>query len=92
MCSFFILFLCFYIYSIRFFKVRIRPDKSGVVTDGIKHSLNPFDEIAVEEAVRMREKKWATDILAVSVGPPASQVIYTIRILVYFVIFSILMH
>ena len=58
-----------------FFKVRIRPDKMGVVTDGIKHSLNPFDEIAVEEAVRMREKKWATDILAVSVGPPASQVI-----------------
>lgn len=62
------------LYFVTIFKVRVRPDKSGIVTDGIKHSLNPFDEIAVEEAVRMREKKWATDILAVSVGPQTSQV------------------
>jgi len=38
-------------------KIRVRPDKMGVVTDGVKHSMNPFDEIAVEEAVRMKEKK-----------------------------------
>ncbi len=35
-------------------KIRVRPDKKGVVTDGVKHSMNPFDEIAVEEAVRMK--------------------------------------
>ena len=33
-------------------KIRVRPDKLGVVTEGIKHSMNPFDEIAVEEAIR----------------------------------------
>ncbi|KOB64517.1 Electron-transfer-flavoprotein beta polypeptide, partial [Operophtera brumata] len=41
--------------------VRVKPDKSGVVTDGVKHSMNPFDEIAVEEAVRMKEKKLASE-------------------------------
>ncbi|KOB65729.1 Electron-transfer-flavoprotein beta polypeptide, partial [Operophtera brumata] len=35
-------------------KVRVKPDKSGVVTDGVKHSMNPFDEIAVEEAETLR--------------------------------------
>ncbi|KAH7636957.1 electron transfer flavoprotein beta subunit [Dermatophagoides farinae] len=54
-------------------KIRIRPDNKGVVTQGVKHSLNPFDEIAVEEAVRMKEKKMAKEILAVSIGPQASQ-------------------
>lgn len=44
-----------------------------MVTQGVKHSLNPFDEIAVEEAVRMKEKKLASEIIAVSVGPAASQ-------------------
>lgn len=38
-------------------KIRVKPDKTGVVTDGVKHSMNPFDEIAVEEAVRLKEKK-----------------------------------
>jgi len=38
-------------------KIRVKPDKTGVVTDGIKHSMNPFDEIAIEEAVKMKEKK-----------------------------------
>lgn len=52
----------------------MKPDRSGVVTDGVKHSMNPFDEIAVEEAMRMKEKKWAADVLAVSCGPTASQV------------------
>jgi len=41
----------------------------GVVTEGVKHSMNPFDEIAVEEAVRLKEKKLATEIIAVSCGP-----------------------
>jgi len=54
-------------------KVRVKPDKSGVVTDGVKHSLNPFDEIAVEEAVRLKEKKLASEIIAVSCGPAACQ-------------------
>lgn len=57
-----------------FFQIRVKPDKSGVVTDGVKHSMNPFDEIAVEEAVRMKEKKLATEIIAVSCGPPQAQV------------------
>lgn len=51
----------------------MKPDKTGVVTDGVKHSLNPFDEIAVEEAVRMKEKKIASEIIAVSCGPAACQ-------------------
>lgn len=58
-------------------KVRVKPDKTGVVTDGVKHSMNPFDEIAVEEAVRMKEKKIASEIIAVSCGP--TQVQETLR-------------
>jgi len=54
-------------------KIRVRPDKSGVVTEGVKHSMNPFDEIAVEEAVRMKEKKIASEIVAVSCGPTQCQ-------------------
>lgn len=54
-------------------KVRVKPDKTGVVTDGVKHSMNPFDEIAVEEAVRMKEKKLASEIIAVSCGPTQAQ-------------------
>lgn len=44
-----------------------------MVTDGIKHSMNPFDEIAIEEAVRMKEKKIAQEVIAVSCGPAQSQ-------------------
>lgn len=51
-------------------KVRVRPDKKGVVKDNIKHSCNPFDEIAVEQAVRMKEKKLVSEIIAVSIGGP----------------------
>jgi electron transfer flavoprotein beta subunit len=58
-------------------KIRVRPDKLGVVTEGVKHSMNPFDEIAVEEAVRMKEKKIAKEIIVVSCGPP--QAAETIR-------------
>lgn len=51
----------------------MKPDKSGVVTEGVKHSLNPFDEIAVEEAIRLKEKKVASEIVAVSCGPSQCQ-------------------
>merc|ERR1712223_1108394 len=54
-------------------KIRVRPDSKGVVTDGVKHSMNPFDEIAVEEAVRLKEKKLAKEIVVVSCGPAAAQ-------------------
>lgn len=52
----------------------MKPDKTGVVTDGVKHSLNPFDEIAIEEAIRLKEKNIASEIIAVSCGPPQCQV------------------
>lgn len=54
-------------------KIRVKPDKSGVVTEGVKHSMNPFDEIAVEEAVKMKEKKIVSEIIAVTCGPAQSQ-------------------
>merc|ERR1711976_968345 len=54
-------------------KIRVKPDKSGLVTEGAKHSMNPFDEIAVEEAVRMKEKKLAKEIIAISCGPTQCQ-------------------
>lgn len=54
-------------------KIRVKPDKTGVVTDGVKHSMNPFDEIAVEEAVKMKEKKIASEVIAVSCGPAQAQ-------------------
>ena len=54
-------------------KIRVKPDKLGVVTEGVKHSMNPFDEIAVEEAVRLKEKKLAKEIIVVSCGPPQAQ-------------------
>jgi electron transfer flavoprotein beta subunit len=54
-------------------KVRVKPDGSGVDTANVKMSMNPFDEIAVEEAVRMKEKGIATEIIAVSCGLPACQ-------------------
>ncbi len=52
-------------------KVRVKSDGSGVETAGVKMSMNPFDEIAVEEAVRLKEKGVATEIIAVSMGLPA---------------------
>jgi electron transfer flavoprotein beta subunit len=55
-------------------KVQVKTDKSGVVTDGVKHSMNPFDEIAVEEAIRLKEKKVAQEIIAISCGPAQCQV------------------
>ena len=54
-------------------KVRVKPDGSGVDTANVKMSMNPFDEIAVEEAVRLKEKGVATEIVAVSCGTTACQ-------------------
>lgn len=54
-------------------KVRVRSDASGVETSNIKMSMNPFDEIAVEEAVRLREAGVATEALAVTIGPSQAQ-------------------
>jgi electron transfer flavoprotein beta subunit len=54
-------------------KVRVRADGSGVETSNVKMSMNPFDEIAVEEAVRLKEAGTATEIVAVSCGGPACQ-------------------
>ena len=54
-------------------KVRVKPDGSGVDASNVKMSMNPFDEIAVEEAVRLREKGVATEVVAVSCGPAACQ-------------------
>ena len=50
-------------------KIRVRPDGSGVELANVKMSMNPFDEIAVEEALRLREAGHATEIVAVSIGP-----------------------
>jgi electron transfer flavoprotein beta subunit len=54
-------------------RVRVRPDGSGVVTDGVKMSVNPFDEIALEEAIRMRERGEAGEVVAVSIGTEDAQ-------------------
>lgn len=54
-------------------KVRVKADHSGVDLANVKMSMNPFCEIAVEEAVRLKEKGVATEIIAVSVGPTAAQ-------------------
>merc|ERR1719359_1262019 len=51
-------------------KPRVKSDRTGVETANVKHSLNPFDELSIEEAVRLRERKQPVeDILAVSAGP-----------------------
>ena len=54
-------------------KVRIKPDGSGVDIANVKMSMNPFDEIAIEEAIRLREKGIATEVIAVSCGITACQ-------------------
>lgn len=57
-------------YSVR---VRVKPDGSGVVTDGVKMSINPFDEIALEEALRIKERNLAGEVIAISIGPAEAQ-------------------
>ncbi len=54
-------------------KVRVKSDQTGVELANVKMSMNPFDEIAVEEAVRLKEKGVATEIVVVSVGPQQAQ-------------------
>jgi electron transfer flavoprotein beta subunit len=54
-------------------KIRVKPDGSGVDLANVKMSMNPFDEIAVEEAIRLKEKGTATEIIAVSIGPQQAQ-------------------
>src|SRR5512136_3134050 len=59
-------------------KIRVKPDGSGVELANIKMSMNPFDEIAVEEAIRLKEAGKATEVVAVSIGPAqASETIRT---------------
>lgn len=54
-------------------RIQIKADQSGVETNHVKMSMNPFDEIAVEEAVRLKEKGIAKEIVVVSIGPQANQ-------------------
>ena len=58
-------------------KIRVKADGSGVELSNVKMSMNPFDEIAVEEAIRLKEQGKATEIVAVSIGP--QQAAETIR-------------
>ena len=57
-------------YSVR---VRVKPDGTGIVTDGVKMSINPFDEIALEEALRIKERGGATEVVVASIGPADAQ-------------------
>jgi electron transfer flavoprotein beta subunit len=54
-------------------KIRVKPDQTGVDLANVKMSMNPFDEIGVEEAIRLKEKGVVTEIIAVSVGPQETQ-------------------
>jgi len=49
-------------------RIRVKPDGSGVVTDGVKMSINPFDEIAIEEALRIRETGAASEVIVATIG------------------------
>lgn len=55
-------------------KIRIKPDKTGVIKENVQHSMNPFDEIALEEAVRLKEHDIVKDVVAVTFGPTKAQV------------------
>ncbi|OOL17899.1 electron transfer flavoprotein subunit beta, partial [Ochrobactrum sp. P6BS-III] len=54
-------------------KIRVKGDGSGVELSNVKMSMNPFDEIAVEEAIRLKEAGKVTEIVVVSVGPAQAQ-------------------
>jgi len=54
-------------------KIRVKPDESGVDLNNVKMSMNPFDEIAVEEAIRLKEKGIATEVVAVTIGAKACE-------------------
>jgi electron transfer flavoprotein beta subunit len=54
-------------------KIEVKPDGSGIVEEGIKYIMNPYDEFAVEEALRIREKFAQGEVIIVSLGPPRAQ-------------------
>jgi len=54
-------------------RVRVKKDGSGVETDGVKMSINPFDEIALEEALRIKERGDASEVIVISIGPTDAQ-------------------
>ena len=54
-------------------RIRVKPDGSGVVTDGVKLSINPFDEIALEEALRIKERGGADEVVVATIGPAECQ-------------------
>jgi electron transfer flavoprotein beta subunit len=54
-------------------RVRVKNDGSGIETDGVKMSINPFDEIGLEEALRIKERGEASEVIVISVGPSEAQ-------------------
>jgi electron transfer flavoprotein beta subunit len=54
-------------------RIRVKPDGTGVVTDGVKMSVNPFDEIALEEALRIKERGGAEEVVIATIGPAECQ-------------------
>ena len=54
-------------------RIQVKPDGSGVVTDGVKLSPNPFDDIALEEALRLRDKGIATEVVVATIAPADAQ-------------------
>ena len=54
-------------------RIRVKPDGSGVITDGVKMSINPFDEIALEEAIRIKERGGAEEVVVATIGPADTQ-------------------
>jgi len=54
-------------------RIQVKPDGSGVATEGVKLSANPFDDIALEEALRLREKGIATEVVVATIGPADAQ-------------------
>src|SRR6202022_3001099 len=54
-------------------RIRVKPDGTGVVTDGGKMSINPFDEIALEEALRIKERGGAEEVVIATIGPAECQ-------------------
>ncbi|MCK7593968.1 electron transfer flavoprotein subunit beta/FixA family protein [Pseudomarimonas salicorniae] len=54
-------------------RIQVKPDGSGVVTDGVKLSANPFDDIALEEALRLREKGVASEVIVATIAPADAQ-------------------
>src|SRR5271154_1025402 len=54
-------------------RIRVKPDGSGVMLDGVKMSINPFDEIALEEALRIKERSGGVEVVAVSIGVADTQ-------------------